>query len=192
MSTPIPEASGKLSQTYVEVLETFVADLKAKSDHPELLGDFGPAKLFAEYLDSFPTLMPQLQLMAMSKAREIDMEFARELVDALATHVPDGKGLQIATDIARAVNMRHMRKDIGRVEGTEAGEEVDQLAVHDEIDAVVAAGEAECANCSHPEYLHEENDIVKDVHCSAYAEAAVADCDCPGFKSPNEASESVS
>lgn len=44
------------------------------------------------------------------------------------------------------------------------------------------AGGPYCDDCSHPEYLHHEDELNMGVFCSAYAEASVADCDCKGFK----------
>lgn len=188
-------ADGKLSKTYRETCEEFLAHLKETSEHPELIADPTFAFLFAEYLDSFPSLNPQLELMVMQKVIEVDREYTQALIDEL--------GIPRATKVARAITARHK----GKYDGTKAGaaarklfafskpeEEKTQLDVHAEIDAAVAGGapDAPCGNCSHPKYLHEENEVVQDVHCSAYAEAAVADCDCPGFIPSNETSAPLS
>jgi hypothetical protein len=39
-----------------------------------------------------------------------------------------------------------------------------------------------CDDCQHPKWLHHEDELDMGVFCSAYAEMAVADCDCKGFK----------
>lgn len=96
--------SQKLSKTYRETGEEFIKGLEAEAMFKE--GSAPPAEQFkfgvvgfAKYLDSFPTLSDQLELIALKRTSELDREFMQMLIDAL--------GKEKATELAREFTGRH-------------------------------------------------------------------------------------
>lgn len=91
---------------------------------PEYRGMFPSPILvekFAAWLDEFQFLTPQLQVLAMLSAREVDKEFISALIDEV--------GKEKATEIARKIHAAHRDKPA-------APEERSQLDVHKEIDEI--------------------------------------------------------
>lgn len=102
--------SQTISKTYKEVAEDYIASSEkemaerlvesaVRSDNNGLGFIKDQIRGFAAYLDSFPTMSSQLEILALYKTREIDREFIAALIE--------GIGVDKATEIARSITGRH-------------------------------------------------------------------------------------
>ena len=118
-----------LSKTYEQVAFDFMSKLVAEaSEHTTHLleadGDLKKVRAdiqegivrFAHYLDGFNTISKDLQIIAMSKAREIDQEFLGMLIDAI--------GKPKAIELARELHSRHAHTYVAETKEDEGTEEV--------------------------------------------------------------------
>lgn len=89
--------ASKLGKSFKDAYSDWSVEEKAKGLMPEAA--YGGAERFAEWLDRFQFLTPQLQVLAMIQARRVDAELISALIDVVGT--------EKATEIARGIQKRY-------------------------------------------------------------------------------------